>query len=256
MNCRLIFVAALMLVVSCGGDSSDVAVIGGPSSEGSTASSASTGEANVESVPAITGAMTSIPTTSDSVPTTTAELTSIPTTSAGVPPATVVYPSEIRELIVSEPTISLEELSLTASTVLTGRVTSVESLGRPSMEEDPFADEFVAITVDPEMVLRGERPNTVILGWDAILVGPEGDSIATLLANGVPPPTVGDSLLLFLAPVDPAFADFLKGVPTHQLVQLDGIAFLDDAGAIVGAEDGSPLADAGTVADLRSSLPQ
>jgi hypothetical protein len=149
---------------------------------------------------------------------------------------------------------SISELSKKASLVTTGTVESVVSLGRPDLAEDEYADEFVAITITPEEVLKGDRPEHVVLGWDALNVNPDGERVAIWIANGVPPPTRGDRLLLFLVPADPAFVKELGGAPTHQLVQLDDVAFLDEAGAITHTEYGSPLAEARTVSVVADSI--
>lgn len=193
----------------------------------------------------------------------TATAASAPSTSSGPssqegtssPPAeirptesSIVYPSDIRHVEVDDGTAaSVAALWESATLVTTGTVQWVHSLGRPDLAEDEYADEFVAITIAPEEVLKGDEPAQVVLGWDALGVNPNGERVATLLANGLPPPIHGDRLLLFLVPADPAFVEALGGVPTHQFVQLDGVAYLDEAGNITETEDDSPLADAGTV---------
>ena len=77
------------------------------------------------------------------------------------------------------------------------------SLGRPHVGEDPWIDEYVAVTVDAVPDLKGEPVERVVLGWDAIQVDPDGNRVATILSNGIRPPEVGDRMLLFLDPASP-----------------------------------------------------
>lgn len=149
---------------------------------------------------------------------------------------------------------SIDELSERADLVVSGTVRSTFSLGRPDLSEDEYADEFVAIEIDVDAVIKGPDADTVVLGWDAINVDPAGERVATWIANGVPPPHNGDDLLLFLLAAEPDHAEVLGNVPTHQLLQLDGIAFLDGDGEITLTEPGSPLEEMESLEAVRQRI--
>jgi hypothetical protein len=136
-----------------------------------------------------------------------------------------------------------------AALVIVGDVVEVTSLGRPDLPEDPDAGEYVAVTVRAIETLAGQPADDVVLAWHAYDVDDDGRRIATLITNGVRPPAVADRLLLFLVPVDPAFDEHVGGAPTHQLVKLDGIAYLDGE-ALVAAETNSPAAEQLVTMDL------
>jgi len=132
-----------------------------------------------------------------------------------------------------------------------GAGVGVESVGCPSLAEDGWADEYVAITVDVAEVIKGELVERVVLGWDAILVGPGGDRVATLLSNGIRPPQVGDQMLLFLDPAAASFVEALSGAPTHSPVLLEGVAYLDGDRLVAGETSSTPADQL-----LAMSLPQ
>ncbi len=159
-----------------------------------------------------------------------------PTTSSTVVPTSLVYPDAINDSMIVEDGhyATVEEMAQAADLVMVGDVVGVESLGRPSLEEDPGADEYVAITVDAAEVLKGGDVERVVLGWDAIQVDPNGNRVATLLNNGIRPPEVGDHMLLFLDPAAPSFVEALGGRPTHWPVLLDGVAYLDGDRLVAG----------------------
>lgn len=126
--------------------------------------------------------------------------------------------------------------------VIVGVVVDLQSLGRPNLAEDPYADEFLAVTIRTTETIKGQPTDEVVLGWDAFNVNPDGQRVATWISNGLRPPDLGDRMLLFLIPADPAFADHLGGAPTHQPVKLDGVAYLDGDQPIAG-ETNSPAAE-------------
>ncbi|MEJ7561223.1 MAG: hypothetical protein WKF45_01700 [Ilumatobacteraceae bacterium] len=195
--------------------------------------------------------VTDVPATSPSVPSVDTEPSEV-----SVPPSSVVYPRETNVLEVEDGTPgSIDEMHEQSDLVVVGSVRSISSLGRPGLDDgDSFADEYVAIDITVDSVLKGDETDTVVLGWAAFQVDASGERVATWIANGVPPPREGDRLLLFLINADPAFVEWLNRVPTHQPTQLDGIAFLDDAGAIVMTEGGSPLGAARTLKAVREEI--
>jgi hypothetical protein len=89
--------------------------------------------------------------------------------------------------------------------------------------------------------LKGQAADDLVLGWKAFETDTNGERVATLLTNGLRPPDVADRLLLFLVPADPAFAEHVGAPLTHQLVKLDGIAYLE-GDDLVAAEKDSPAA--------------
>lgn len=187
---------------------------------------------------------------SESTASSDTQRTSGPASTSSVP-----YPETTSEVIVEDGDAgSIDEMFERSDLVVTGTVSSTESLGRPDGEEDPLADEYVAIQVDVESVLKGGETETVVLGWDAVRIDEAGERVGTVIANGVPPPRNGDRLLLFLINPDPAFVEALGGIPTHQPIQLDGIAFLDENGAISLTERGSPLGEAGSLEAVRAEV--
>jgi len=147
-----------------------------------------------------------------------------------------VYPDAINDSMIVEDGhyATVEEMAQAADLVIVGDVVGVESLGRPSLEEDQWADEYVAITIDAAEVLKGGDVERVMLAWDAIQVDPNGNRVATLLNNGIRPPEVGDHMLLFLDPAAPSFVEALGGRPTHWPVLLDGVAYLDGDRLVAG----------------------
>jgi len=177
-----------------------------------------------------------------SSPTVTTNAPSIP----APPPvcaSTLLFPEITSDLIVEDGTFaSVASMARAAELIVVGEVVEVVSLGRPDVEEDPNADEYVAVTTDVTEILKGDPISEVVLGWDAFGYDTDGNRVSTLLSNGVRPPQVGDRLLLFLVVADPAFADALGGVPSHQEVKLDGVAYLDGDRLIAG-ELGSRVAD-------------
>lgn len=156
------------------------------------------------------------------------------------PPTSLSYPRAINDTMTVDDGHyrTVEEMAQAAELVVIGDVVGVVSLGRPDLAEDEYADEYVAVTVQPAEVLKGDPGGEVVLGWDAIGVDPAGDRVATLLSNGIRPPQVGDRMLLFLIPARP---EFLAGVPTHEPVLLDGIAYIK-GDRLVAGEVGSHTA--------------
>jgi hypothetical protein len=146
---------------------------------------------------------------------------------------------------------TVEEMAQAAHLVVVGEVVGVKSLGRPDLEEDEWADEYVAVTIDTAEVLKGAPVEHVVLGWDAIQVDPDGNRVATFLTNGIRPPEFGDHMLLFLNPAPSSFVEALGGAPTHTPVLLDGVAYLD-GDRLVAGETASSTADQ----LLAMSLPQ
>ncbi len=143
-----------------------------------------------------------------------------------------------------------------ASLVVVGEVVGITSLGRPFSDRDPNANEFVAVTVETVDTLKGEPAGKVVLAWQAFATDFDGKRTATLLTNGIRPPDVADRLVLFLTPADPATVALLGGGLTHQLVKLDGIAYLD-GDQVVAGEVGSTAAQqllTMTVAEIRAAL--
>ncbi len=179
--------------------------------------------------------------------------TSTSTSASTVVPTSLSYPDEINGSMTVEDGHyeTVEEMAQAADLVIVGDVVGVESLGRPSLAEDEWADEYVEITVNAAEVLKGGDVERVVLGWDAIQVDPNGNRVATLLNNGIRPPEVGDHMLLFLDPAAPSFVEALGGRPTHWPVLLDGVAYLD-GDRLVAGETGSTTADH----LLAMSLPQ
>lgn len=150
---------------------------------------------------------------------------------------------------------SVDEMADTAPRIVVGEVVGVTSLGRPFLDRDPNAEEFVAVTVRVTETLKGEPTDEIVLSWQAFAVDADGERTATVVTNGLRPPALADRLVLFLDDVDPAWADVLGDVPTHQLVKLDGIAFLD-GDRVVATEVGSPAAEqlvTMTLAEIRSA---
>jgi hypothetical protein len=121
---------------------------------------------------------------------------------------------------------SIDELIASAQLIVVGSVVDVESLGRPSLNEDPHAEEYAAFTIHVDEQLMGDPVNEVTLAWDSYVVDGNGERIGEVVMNGVPVPRMYDTMLLFLQTADPAFAGFLGGVPTHQPVGLDGVVYI------------------------------
>jgi hypothetical protein len=151
---------------------------------------------------------------------------------------------------------SVAEMAQASTLILIGDVIDLTSLGRPDIVEDPHADEYLAITVRANEVLKGQPTEKVVLGWDAFSVDADGQRVATSISNGLRPPDLGDRLLLFLVPADPAAAEHLGGAPTHQPVKLDGVAYLD-GDRVTAGETSSPAADqlrAMSLEDIRDEV--
>lgn len=184
-----------------------------------------------------------------------------PTPTAPTPtpttPASPSRPGETEDITIDDGTFdSIAEMGEEASLVVVGEVVEVTSLGRPFLDRDPDANEFVAITLETIDTLTGDPVAEIVLPWEAFGTDADGERTSTLITNGIRPADVGDRLVLFLQPADPQFAEFLGGNPTHQLVKLDGIAFLD-GDAVVATELGSTAAEqlvGLTVDDIRAAL--
>jgi hypothetical protein len=187
-------------------------------------------------------------------PTTDSPVTDPPATDA---PQGIDWPAEEVDVVIDDGTFgSVAEMGDESDLVVVGEVVEVESIGRLTAAEDPAAPEYVAVTIRPSETLRGTGSDDIVLAWAAFDVGSDGERVATRILNGLRPPDVGDRVLVFADAVDPAFAELAGGVPTHQLVKLDGMAYLD-GDQPVAAEVGSPAAEAlltMTLDDIRADL--
>lgn len=151
---------------------------------------------------------------------------------------------------------SIDELIASAQLIVVGSVVDVESLGRPSMNEDPNAEEYAAFTIHVDEQLMGDPVNEVTLAWDSYVVDDNGERIGEVVMNGVPVPRMGDTMLLFLQTADPAFAAFLGGVPTHQPVGLDGVVYIRSGVAADGdvTSPASAQIEGWTLDELRNAV--
>ncbi len=169
-----------------------------------------------------------------------------PTTPAPTtPPMTPATPRPVAtlDLTIDDGTFdSVAEMGDDAAVVVIGDVIEVSSLGRPFADGDQNTNEYIAVTVATVDTLTGEPTGEIVFAWQAFATDADGNRTATLLINGIRPPEVTDRLVLFLNPVDSAFNDFLGGVLTHELVKLDGIAYLD-GDQVIAAEVGSTAAE-------------
>ena len=231
---RLTSAAAFLgavLLVACG-EGEENALDTGPSTVlGSTPDSASSTE-TVAGAPS-TAPSTATPSSTSSVP---------PSTST--PPSSVPYPAERNTNRFTDDPVyeSVEQLAADSTLIVAAEVSEVSSLGRPSLEEDPYADEYVAVSMRVTETFKGETPEHLRLGWSAINVNPDGQRVAVWVASGLPPPSVGNQMLLFLDEVDPAYDEFLGGIPTHEPVALDGIVYLENNVPVV-VEQRSPAGE-------------
>ncbi len=214
--------------------------------------------------PATAPATTAPPTTAPPTiaPPTTAPDAPQPTTVAPAAPTPTTVPRSPRPAATVEVEIddgtfgSVSEMADAATLIVVGEVIDVTSLGRPFAAGAPNADEFVAITVRIGETLKGEPTDEIVLTWQAFATDADGRRTGTLVTNGLRPPDVADRLVLFLGTVDPAWSAVVGGVPTHQLVKLDGIAFLDGDQPISG-EVGSLAAQqlsAMSLAEIRNAI--
>lgn len=179
--------------------------------------------------------------------------------SASPPPATSgsIGPPEITVTIDEGSYDSVASMASDATAAVIGGVTAVDLLGRPGAAGEPGVDEFVAVTVDVSETLLGDPLDDVVFAWSAFRTDEAGHHIGEYVTNGLPTPRVGDRLVLFLDPVDPAFEAHLGADLTHELVRLDGILFLD-GDVIAHGETGSavvPLLVGRTIQSIRSELP-
>lgn len=199
------------LVAGCGSDDS--------------ASTDPTGSPTVVVTQAATPA-TAAPTTTDAAPAPDASPTTGPATS-DAPAPEISLPAN--PIVIDDMGYgSLEEMAAAASLVIHGTVTDETSLGRPGVEADPSANEYLGLTVSVEALLKGSTVDEVLLGWDAYVVDANGERVATNVINGINVPRVGDEVLLFLQPIDADAARFMGGLPTHAPVSLDGIALVEN----------------------------
>jgi hypothetical protein len=153
---------------------------------------------------------------------------------------------------------SIAEMVAASTLVAVGEVVDTTSIERPDVAIDAAADEYVAITVRPTETLVGDTVDEIVIAWHAYAVDADGSRTAIRMMNGLRRPNVGDHLLLFLDPADPAFVEHLGGAPTHQLVKLDGLVQLD-GGRVVGGEANSPVVEqmlGMTIGDLRADFMQ
>jgi hypothetical protein len=161
------------------------------------------------------------------------------------------------DLIVDDGTFdSLDDMADASDLVVVGEVSDTISIGRLAAATNPTADEFLAITVQPSETMRGSYPGDVIIAWAGYSTDEDGARVAVRTVNGVRPPAVGDRVVLFLRPVDPGFADFAGGAPTHELIKLDGIGFVIDD-VVTEVEAGSLAAEllrGMTVTALREAI--
>lgn len=180
--------------------------------------------------------------------------TDVPGTEA---PPSIEWPQEEIDVVVDDGTFgSVSEMGDESDLVVVGEVVEVVSIGRLNVGQDPDAPEYLAVTIRPSETLQGASDGDVVLVWAAFEVDADGKRVATRILNGLRPPDVGDHVLAFLDTVDPAFADLAGGVPTHQLVRLDGIAYLE-GDQPVAVEVGSTAAEellTMTLDDLRAEL--
>ena len=174
------------------------------------------------------------PTTTDAPPPTDDSPTTEPTTTDAPPPVTSLPDNRI--VIDDMGYGSLEEMAAAADLVVHGTVTDETSLGRPRVEEDPAANEYLGLTVSVETLLKGEPVDEVLLGWDAYVVDADGKRVASNVMNGIAVPHAGDEVLLFLQPLDGRSKELMGGFPTHSPVALDGIAFVE-SGTVTVTDD-------------------
>lgn len=223
--------------------------------EPETPSTPSTPTTNTPTTPSFEPPDSSAPPDTDP-PATPAPTTPAPPTTPTTP-TEPTRPGETEDVTVDDGTFdSIGEMGAAASVVVVGEVVEVTSLGRPFLDRDPDANEFVAITIETTDTLRGDPIAEIVLPWEAFGTDGDGERTSTLITNGIRPADVGDRLVLFLRPADPQFAEFVGGDPTHQLVKLDGIAYLD-GDVVVATELGSTAAEqlAGlTLDDIRATL--
>lgn len=217
------------------------------SSDGASTQTGATSDISLQSPPPTSSTPTS-PTTEPTQTPSTAPDTVAPDASDDLE-----YPVNTN-LIEAEPgpDSSVERLAADSDVVLVATVELVESLGRPAIAEDEFADEYLAVSLRADEVLEGDESDPVVLPWQGFNVDADGNRVATWVINGLPVPRVGDRMLLFLVDIDPAASRAFGGVPTHVPTQLEGVAFLDESGAVVHAATGSPLF--GPLADLAADV--
>lgn len=151
-------------------------------------------------------------------------------------------PADTVPMEVSDGSATLEELVEESSAIVVGEVADIVSLGRPSIAEDEYADEMTGVTLKVSSVLKGDSLSEVRLAWDTYLVDPRGVRTAVIVANGLKPPVMSDTVLLFLIPADDSWTKFNDGFPTHMPVRLDGVAYLNN-GKVTAVETGSPAGE-------------
>jgi hypothetical protein len=135
---------------------------------------------------------------------------------------------------------SLTEMKASSSIIIVGTVTETVSLGRPGLDEDPHANEYVGLTITVDRVLSDADPTAdVRLAWNAFAIGADGERFGDTVINGLRAPADDDQMILFLRKVDEVYASRLGGFPTHVPIALDGIAYLEQ-GVVAETEAGAP----------------
>lgn len=164
----------------------------------------------------------------------------------GAPVSPEEYPQQVQILEVGDQQFgTIREMASASELVVLATVTEVVSLGRPSLREDEYADEYLGITLSPTEVLKGESSSEPItIAWAAFNVNPAGERVAQWASNGVTPPALGDELIMFLTPALPAYRAHLGGLPNNQPVSLDGVLLVDGGVVVGGRPDSSVLAEA------------
>ncbi len=136
---------------------------------------------------------------------------------------------------------SVEAMAAAAQLIIVGDVVAVTTLGRPDQGSDALPDEYVAVQVRPVEKLAGASIDSIVLPWRAYRTDADGHRVARYITNGLATPAPGSRVLMFLTPSDPAFTRLLGGVPTHQLVKLDGLAYVEGDTVISGESNSTVL---------------
>lgn len=118
-----------------------------------------------------------------------------------------------------------------SSLVLVGEVIGVDPLDYQSAE-DPNASDWVTVTFASRRVLKGETASNIVMVWERTI----NDMVVVL--DGISPPEVGDSYLLFVVAEDPETAATFGLGSAFRPVSLNGFIRLDGEtlrGEYVGA---------------------
>lgn len=195
------------------------------------------------------------PPRTSSPPTTAVARPTSPPTPPSTSPPDVTIPAELADLdlVIDDGSFdSIASMAAASTVIVAGEVRAVRSLGQPDIGDR--TDEYVAAWIAVDETVLGQPIDDVVLGWNAYRATADGARVARYVTNGIAPPEPGDRLLLFLDPVDQAFADVVGGDLTHQLVKLDGILRLTDRTIVGGEAESSIVAEllGRTVDDVRS----